>query len=290
MRRAVEADPGYARAWAGLALGYVVAAHGPSPPAEPFARASAAAERALELDESIADAHAALAMIHQYQDWQWDAALREFERTLELDPSLAETRAHYSWNLQLRGRVEEALVEMERAERSDPLTPMWPAWRGWQLHVIDRHAEAADAARAALELVPEHPVALHVLGNALGGQGLWPEALAAQRRAAAASPIWRFAPALALAGMDREAEARALASEIAASAKPWDTLFLAEIHAVLGDRETALDWLERAFAAPHPYVGWIDREPAFESLRLEPRYRALLDRLELPAEALRRGG
>jgi len=287
LHRAVERDPASAPANAALAMGYMIAAHGPSPPPDAFGLSRAAARRALELDEANATAHAALAMIAEYETWDWDEALAEFRRALELDPSLAETRAHYAFHLQLRGRSEEALAEMRTARRIDPLTPLWPAWHSWQFTEERRYDEAIAAARDALELDPDHGVALFTLGYAQGARGDFDDALAAHRRAAEVSPQWRTAPALTLALKGDAAGARAIADPIAAEGRLWDTYFLAMIYAVLGDSEASLASLEGAFGEPHhPYAPWIERSHWLDRVRDEPRYLELLARLHLPPEGI----
>ena len=287
LQEAVEIDPDAALPHAGLALGYSLAAHGPSPPPDAFQQSKGAARRALELDETLAEAHAALAQIRQYQDWDWEGAEASFRRALELNPSLSETRAHWAWYLALMGRMDEAIPEMRRARAADPLNPLWSAWLGW-LHWLNGDNEAAiEAARAALEVSPDYPVGLYVLGSALASQGRDQEAVAAHERAAAASPQWRFALGVTHAMAGREAEARAVARDLEANRTVWDTYFLAEIYTLLGDEEDAFRWLEEAYAPPHhPYIPWIGTDVLLRSLFDDPRFVELQRRMHLPNAAL----
>ncbi len=287
LQEAARIDPGAALTHAGLALGYSLAAHGPSPPPDAYQQAKAAARRAIELDETLAEAHAALAQIRQYQDWDWEGAEASFRRALELNPSLAETRAHWSWYLELLGRRDEALAEMRRARAADPLNPLWSAWLGWQHWWVGDQEAAIEAARASLEVSPDYPVGLFVLGSALATQGLDDEAMAAHERAAEVSREWRFARGVTHAMAGREAEALAVARDLEAGLTPWDTLFLAEIYAQLGDEERAFGWLEEAYARPHhPYVPWIGSDVLLRPLFDDPRFIDLQRRMHLPDEAL----
>ena len=287
LQEAVEIDPDAALPRAGLALGYSLAAHGPNPPPDPFRRARAAARRALQLDPSLAEAHAALAQIRLYQDWDWEGAKESFQRALELNPSLPEARAHYSWYLQLVGRRDEAMTEMRRARRADPLNPLWSAWLAWQLWEAGELEGAIEEARASLELNPDFPVGHYVLGSALASQGRFEEALSAHESAAGASPRWRFALGVTHARAGNRAEALRVVRQLEENPSTWDTFFIAQIHTLLGNEEEAFRWLEEAYARPHhPYVPWIGRAEAFRPLHDDPRFVELQRRMDLPEGAL----
>jgi eukaryotic-like serine/threonine-protein kinase len=280
LHEANERDPADPYPYVGLALGYSILGHGPRP--EVLPRAIAAARRALELDSTLAEPHAVLAQAKLYRDWDWPGAERDFRRALQMNPSLADARAHHAWYLQLMGRRDEALAEMRRAIDSDPLDPVWPAWLG-SLHSGWGEYEAAIAeAGKALELQPNLPVGLYVLGRAYQGLGRYEEAIAVHERAAALSPQGRAVLAVTYASAGRLDDARALVPELEANPVGVILWELPGIHAHLGDRERALDWLERVFDLPHPWAPWARRYPELASLREEPRFRALVARLNLP--------
>jgi TolB-like protein/class 3 adenylate cyclase/Flp pilus assembly protein TadD len=287
LQEAVELDPRAALPHAGLALGYSLAAHGPSAPPDAYQQAKASARRALEIDETLAEAHAALAQIRQYQDWDWEGAEASFRRALELNPSLPETRAHWSWYLALVGRMDEAMAEMRRARAADPLNPLWSAWLGWQLWSTGDHDAAIAEARASLELAPDFPVGLYVLGSALASQGRFDEAMAAHDRAAEVAPRWRFARGVTHAMAGRTEEALEVARDLEANLTFWDPFFLAEIYTLLGNEEEAFRWLEEGYTPPHhPYIPWIGSEPLFGPLFDDPRFVDLQRRMHLPEDAL----
>jgi serine/threonine-protein kinase len=274
-------DPADPFPYVGLALGYSILGHGPRP--EVLPRALAAAERALELDSTLAEPYAVIAQAKFYREWDWAGAAQNFRRALELDPTLADARAHYAWYFDLLGPHDRALAEMRRAIESDPLDPLWHTWLAAMYMYRGRLDEAIAEARNALELNPDFPIALGTLGEGLAYQGKYEEAVAAGERAAALSPQQRggLAQIYALAG--RTDDARRLAAELESEGPAglilWD---LPQAYAALGDKERALAWVERLFDRPHPYAPHITRAPGFVSLRDDPRFRVLVRQLNLP--------
>jgi len=283
LHQAIEKDPADPLAYGGLALGYVASAHGPGATPDALARAEAAALKALELDETLTEAHAALAQIKLYRDWDWAGAEQAFQRALELNPNLTLTRAHYSWYLLLFGRTDEALAEMRRVQEVDPLTPLWPAWQGSLYLWAGQYDEAIDEARKSLELNPDFPVALYVLGSAYAAKGMYEEAIKTHQRAALLSRDRKSALGRTYAMAGRLEEARQVLAELEADPTPWDTWFIAQIYAVLGKKDEAFRWLEAAYGPPHhPYMPWTRYPPAFKPLHDDPRFKDLLRRLNLP--------
>ncbi len=285
LRAAVENDPADPLAYAGLALGYDVIGHGPAPPPDAFVRARAAAVRAVQLDSTLAEGHAALAQIKLYAkpEWDWDGAGRAFERALALNPSLGETRVHYGWYFMLIGRPDDAVAQMRRARETDPLSPLIAAWLAHLYWAYGRYGEALVQARAALDLSPEFPVGLYELGLVYASMGRYEEAIAAHRRAGAASPAWRWALAHTYALAGRTAEARRLLADLEREPDVWNTWGIAEIYTALGDKDAAFRWLQAAYDQGHSYIPWLQWNPNFAPLRDDPRFEALRRRLRLPA-------
>jgi tetratricopeptide (TPR) repeat protein len=131
LQQAVELDPEDPLAYAGLAQGYTLIGHSANPPPGTFARAREAAVRALALDPLFPEAHAAMAEIQLYYDWDWDGAETSFRRALQLNPNLEFTHAHYAWLHQLLGQTDASLEHMARAQQIAPVTPIFSAWLGW---------------------------------------------------------------------------------------------------------------------------------------------------------------
>ena len=283
LRQAIENDPTDPLAYAGLALGYAASAHGPGAPPDALERTEEAALKALELDETLAEAHAALAHIKLYRDWDWEAAEQIFQRALKLNPSLTLTRSHYSWYLLLIGRMDEAFVEMRRVQEVDPLTPLWPAYLGTQYLWAGRYEEAINEARKSLELNPDFAYGLDLLGNVYAQKGMYEEAIKIHQKVSMLSRVWKSGLGITYAMAGRQDDARQVLTELEANYTIWDTWFIAQIYAVLGDKDEAFRWLEAGFGPPkQPYLPWTKYAPAFKPLHDDPRFQDLLRRMNLP--------
>lgn len=282
LNEAVARDPADPLAYAGLALGYSLVGHSTGP-REAFPRAKEAVLMALELDPDLAEAHAALAEIKLYYDWDWKGAEESFKRALELNPSLDFAHAHYAWLLQLTGHLEESFDEMKAARHLGPLTPLWSSWLAWLYWDAGRHAEAKAEARRSLELDPDFPWGWHVLGGAQAAEGRFDEAITSHQKAAAVMPAvkWGLGHTYALAG--RRDEAQKIAGELAMNPGPKDLLMLGAIYAALGETDAAFRWLEVAYEARVDWFPWVANPSLVGSLRGDPRFEEIVRRLELPA-------
>ncbi len=284
LHEAVEKDPSNPLPYAHLAIGYSTLGHGPSPPPDAFTHARAAARKALELDDTVAQAHEVLAELTMYADdrtWDWPMAEQGLQRAIALNPTLAQAYAHYGWYLILFDRWDEGFDSMKRAQEVDPLTPLWPAWQASLYWWSGRHDEAIREAQKSLALNPRFPVALSVLGRAYSAKAMHKEAIAAQEKAVALNPAygWSLAHAYALAG--RRDDAMRVAAEF--RAKQGDTWGLALVYAALGAKEEALKSLEGAFEQHDGNLPWVRNLPAFAALRNDVRFQALLRRMHLPS-------
>ncbi len=162
------------------------------------------------------------------------------------------------------------------------MNPVWPAWRGWQCWWVGRWEEAIQEAQKSLELNPEFPWGLYVLGAVYAQKGMYEEAIAAHRKAATVSPAvrWPLGHTYALAG--RRDEARKIAAELKKEVTPMNTWGLGEIYAALGEKDEAVRWLEEAFKLRFSWMPWIEKVPTLASLRDEPRFQDLVRRMKLP--------
>jgi TolB-like protein len=282
LHQAVEIDPAEPLAYVGLSEGYVTLGHGGGDDPEAFPRARAAAEQALKLDPDRAEAVGALADVALYSEWDWPKAERLFQRALELNSSLAMTHYHYAWYLALFDRLDEAIAEHKRARDLDPLRALHTGWLGQLYNYGGRYDEAVAEARKALELNPGFWPSYLVLSRAYSSQGMHQEAIAAAKRLAEVRPVAggaQLTVAYALAGQ-RE-QALTTASRLAGAT--GDPLRVARARLALGDADGAFRQLETAFQARWSTLPWIRVHGGdWEALRDEPRFQALLRKMNLP--------
>jgi serine/threonine-protein kinase len=276
--RAVERNPADPLAYAGLALCYATLGHSPDPPPNTWPLARAAAERAIRLDSTSAEGWAALADYKSYSERDWAGAERAFRRANELNPSLAMNHYHYAWYLALFGRVEEALVEHRRAAELDPLTPLHTVWIPALYWFSGDYERALEEALPLLEQYPENYIIRTVAAGSAARLGRWDEAIAYVEEASALrpGPANRAGVYYAQAGRTEDA-LRVLRDLEALPPTPYTALRLAGLHSAIGNRDEALRWLK--FEPAHAWKGWIAWSPEFESLRDDPRFHAILRRM-----------
>lgn len=282
-RRAVEIDPDFALAWAALAEAWLNSAHVGTPPDVAFPRADSMAVQALARDPDLAEAHVALADTRFHYDWNWEGAERGFRRGLELNPSHATGHWFYAGLLAALGRGDEAAAQLERARAVEPLAAMTDAFGARVLYWDRRFDEAEATARRALELNSSHFYALGAIGFIHLGKGEAAEAVDAFRRSVEMSPKFRSGLAMALARAGREEEAREIVDRLEVEAaeaylSPYERAFG---HVGLGDHDRALALLEEATRTRDAELIWIAVEPAFDPLRDEPRFQAILREMGL---------
>jgi TolB-like protein/Flp pilus assembly protein TadD len=281
------ADPSYALAFAGVAeVHATLAFHGIEPPTEAIAKAKAASERSLSLDPDAAEAHAAAALIRFAYDWDWPAAERAFRRAVELNPSAVRTRVWYAIALSTRRRSDDALAQLAVVRQLDPLSVGAGNDLATILFYARRYDEAMAQARRTLQANPRLSVAHVLLGECLAAAGEYEAAIEEYRKAVDPSArislvLGRLGRAMALAG--RRDEARALAAQIEAAPVRSGTpnTELAFIYAGLGEHDRAFAALDRALTAREGEMLFLGVAPAFDGLRVDPRFDALLRRVGL---------
>jgi len=285
---AIAKDPHFALAHSALADAYVLFAFVLEEPREALERARAAAQRALMIDDRLAEAHASSATITKLYDWDWPKAEREYRRCLELDPNNAIARRGYGALLAALGRPEEALMEVHQAQDLDPTSLMIGVEVAWNLYMAREYAMAVQQALRIGEMEPDFPATGHALGLALEQLGKCNEAIecfqkASERTEAHQITVASLAHAYARCGRRQDAEA--ILNELTAeTTKRYVAPYLfAVIHAGFGEREKAIAWLEQGFESHDVWMVWLNREPRFDVLRGEPRFRELLRRMNFPA-------
>jgi eukaryotic-like serine/threonine-protein kinase len=277
---ALEHDPSHGAAYAGLADSYVSLSwvgDDPLPPREAYPKARAAAQKALERDGSLAEAHASLGLVKWRYDWDWPAAEAALRRAIELQPSEAVSHHWYGLFLATQGRHAEAAREMEKAQELDPLSRLITVNRGWALYFARLYEAAAAQERKAILSWPEYGAGHYILGLSLEALGRYEEALAAERKARSFSGDLPYLIAT-------EAHIHARAGQRAEALKRLEALkqrehfapsLAAMVYAGLGEKETALSWLERAVEERDAYLVFLQVSPVWEPLRREARFREI---------------
>ena len=284
--RAVAIDPGYAPAHVGLADCYCMRASlGGEEPRSVLPSVAEEARRALELDETNAEAHSMLAHFHLLYAYDWSECERHFRRALELAPASHHVRFPYAfWYLRGSGRLEEAAAEMDRILDQDPLRASNHYGKAAVLILQRRFGAAVESARRALEIEPNYLLGLIVFAYALACDRRFDEAVTAAERLIqfhGRFPINVLGEVYAMAGRTEDArrileqqEARAQQTYVSANG-------IAGLHAHLGDNDAAIEWAQKAIEQRDPFIILLKNFPAFDGIRSDQRYPALLRQMNL---------
>jgi serine/threonine protein kinase/TolB-like protein/Tfp pilus assembly protein PilF len=289
-QQAIEKDPGYALAYAGLADAYGLlgdSTYGVMAPKEAYPRAKAAAFRALEMDETLAEAHASLGLEKMMYAWDWTGAEKEFKRAIELNPGYATAHHWYAEYLSAMGRHDEAIAEIKRAQELDPLSLMINAIGGYVFFCARRYDEAIAQCRRTLELNAGFYPARLFLGWAYEQKQLYDEAISEYQKGIAleeGNPALAAFLAHAYAAAGRKTEALKIIPQLMEISKrryvsPYD---IAQIYTALADNGRALQWLEKAYQERDSELLWLKVDPGSNRLRSDPRFQDLLRRMNFP--------
>jgi eukaryotic-like serine/threonine-protein kinase len=281
---AIKIDPNYAPAYAGLADYYWLTNE--LSPGVAMPKAKAYVEKALALDGGLADAHATLAAINFYGDWDWIAADKEFRRAIELSPSDSEFHRSYSGFLSEMGRHEQALEEVGIAQELDPLSSTTNLAVGWVFYYARQYDQALEQCRRVLDLDPHFVSAHECLASTYLANAAYDKGLAEYQDLASFSQndplrLAGLGCAYALAG--KKPQAREVIVQLGAASKSQYVApyFLGLVHASLGEKDQAFSALDKAFAQRDSYLVRLKVEPILDSLRSDRRFENLLRRMNL---------
>jgi TolB-like protein/DNA-binding winged helix-turn-helix (wHTH) protein/Tfp pilus assembly protein PilF len=284
-QQAIRADPAFAPAYAGLADCYQVMVNlNQLAPQEGFARARAAVERALQLDDTLAEAHTSLASIKGDYEWDWQGAESEYRRAIALNPNYATARHWYGDFLAGTGRLEEGMAEMRKAAELDPLSAVIRVSSAELDCVFGRCTESIEELHRTLEMYPEFVEAHQVLAEIYGYLGRYPESVAELQKERG-PPVGQVLVlrgfAAAKAGHKQEAMeiVRRMESQ---TAEPHAVYWEAIIYAGLGDKDRAFARLESARQIRDPYMAYVGSAYVFSELRPDPRFAELMRRMNMP--------
>src|SRR5579872_4280138 len=284
----IELDPVYGLAYAGIADSYsMMVFNNMISPRDGLPKARAAATRALELDESLAEARSSEAFVKLFYDWDWAGAEREFHRTFEVDPNYSIARQWYAMELAALGRHEEAVRENERGLEIDPLSLSINSTSSLLLYFVRQYDQGLEQGLATVEMDPNFFSSHFVSGLALEQKGHLEKAIVEFRASADLSGRWplfvgSYGHACAAAGEQQEAQ-KVIAELRDTSVRKYVSSFaVASVYAGSGDKDLTLDWLEKAYDERAAWMIFLNVHPYFDFLRSDTRFQKLLRKIGLP--------
>jgi serine/threonine protein kinase/tetratricopeptide (TPR) repeat protein len=284
--QAIEKEPNYALAYTGLADTYSALSDLFVPSREVMPKAREAALKAVELDDELAEAHVALAILKMMYEWDWAGAEKEFKRAVELNPNFAHAHHQYAWLLAYVGRVDEAEAEFRRGMQVDPLSPLINTDLNVAFYFRRQYNLAIEQSRKAMELDPNFFLAHFTIGMPASLQGDSALAIAELRKATAlnSEPWIAGTLGLAYARSGDKAQARKVLEDLQQRAKKRHVTpyWIGMVYMGLGEKEEALRWLEKAYEERSAWMCFIKMDPALDALRSEPRFQVLLRKMNFP--------
>jgi Tfp pilus assembly protein PilF len=286
-RQAIARDPNYALGYSGLAKYYAAMyiRFGLLPRAEACPKGEAAARKAIELDDSLSDPHLALGALRFWCDWDFQGAESELKRAIRLNPSDSEAPRVYASTLTVRGRGEEAIVEMEGAVEYDPMSAEVKQMFGWDYYEMRQYDQAARQYRKAAAINPKQMDPILGLGNVYAQQGQLDLAIREYRKAIGLmggepNPGLSCPLAYAYARAGRRRQAIEVLNQM--NQMPGVTAIeRAIVYVGLGDKQHALAWLEKAYEDRDTDILSLNTDPVYDPLRSDPRFQALVRRVGL---------
>lgn len=283
--KAIDKDPHFALAYAGLADSYVVPANR-LPPREAMPKAKAAAIRALELDETLAEAHVSLGRVFASYDWDWTSAEKEYKRAIELNPRYATAHQWYGGYLSVVGHSNEAIAERKRALELEPLSLIINFELGLSYYYARDYDRAIEQFQKTLELDQYFPAAHNFLPAAYEQKGMYKEAIDEFKQSI---PLTRRGESMAGLGhvyavSGRRGDAGILLGELKQTfgREYLPASNIALIYAGLNEKDQAFDWLNKAYEQRAFQLQWINLDPRWDNLRSDPRFQEILRRMGLP--------
>jgi DNA-binding winged helix-turn-helix (wHTH) protein/TolB-like protein/lipoprotein NlpI len=291
-QEALRKDPAYADPYAGLADCYtLMASFGVEPAQEAYPNAKAAALKALQIDPSLADAHASLGFVYFYYEWNWAKAKDEFQRAIQLNPNYSYEHIWYALMLSAMGQRDEATQQIQIAERLDPLSLMGDTEVGRVYYWNRQYDKAVTAFRHVIDLDPYFARAHSRLGIAYIAQGNYAEAIREFNETSRLSGPDTYLDGFigyveALSGNTNEA--RKILEELIQRSRHNEyvpAFSIALIYAGLGDRDQALEWFAQSYQDRSTYMVYANVDPLFDGVRSDPKFVALLARMKFPEVA-----
>ena len=285
--QAVQKDPRYALAYAGLADTYSqLGDTGYVPPSEAWPKAKVAATQALDIDDSLPEAHTSLGLVKEHFDWDWTGAEREFKRAIELNPNSATAHHWYGDYLSNMGRFEEGMHETKKALELDPLSLIINTSLGWQFYLAGQNEQAVEQLRKVLDIDPKFSPARRILEEVYAHMGKQKEAVAERERALSLSGGPELAASI---------EEDFTKSGYKGVLQSWlegltelskhsyvSSYSIAESYMRMGEKQKAFEWLEKAYEEHDSGLVSLAVEPMFQSIRSDAKFKEIVRRMKLP--------
>jgi TolB-like protein/DNA-binding winged helix-turn-helix (wHTH) protein/Flp pilus assembly protein TadD len=281
---AISQDPKFAAAYAGLADSYSIMGSDILPARVASSKAHIAATQALELDPSISEGHAELALLEFYYDWDWRRSEQEFRRAIELNPNYATAHQWYSYYLSAMGRFPEAMAEAKQAQQIDPLSLSINTTLAGRYRDLGEYEQSMDLNHRTLELDPDFVPAHISLGCSYEAQGKWLQAIGEYQKAVELSH--NSPPAMASLGYaygvsGNQNEARKVLAGLQRTRHYVSAFDMAVVFAGIGDRDSTFQWLEKAYAERESQMAFIKITRRLDPVRSDPRFSDLLRKMGL---------
>ena len=284
--QAVQKDPGYALSYAGLADSYsLLGDAGYLPPSEAWPKAKTAAMQALNLDDSLGEAHTSLGLVKEHFEWDWAGAEKEFKRAIELNPNLATAHHWYGDYLTNMGRFDEGIAETKKAQELDPLSLIINTTVGWQFYLAGRNDSAVEQLHKVLDIDPKFSPARRILEEVYAHMGKFKEAVAEREKALSLSGGPELAASI---------EEDFTKSGYKGVLQSWlegltelskhsyvSSYSIAESYMRMDQKQKAFEWLEKAYEEHDSGLVSLAVEPMFENIRPDPRFKEILRRMKL---------
>jgi AraC-like DNA-binding protein/tetratricopeptide (TPR) repeat protein len=283
LKKANDLNPLEPAPYLALAQGYANSGHASAAGADATKLSVAYAQKALELDSTIADAYVILATYYLYQEWDFKKAEKVLKRCIELNPNIAPARYHNGWFLALTGKFDQAAQEMIKAMDIDPLDPIIPGYLGWLYQYAERYEDAIAAAKRTIELDPDFVMGYYAMGVAYSGLGKHQEAIETHQKGIAISPVFLNGLGMAYASAGQRDKALEVAAKLEKKPNAWRAWGLSQIYATLGDKENTIRYIELMVKLRQDFVPWIKQDPSYKFIYKDPRFMAIVKSLNLPS-------
>ena len=284
LNAAVAKDPNYALAHAGLAEAYWIASGQSLPPRDAMPKAREAAVKALRIDDTLAEAHTSLALVQAFYDYDLPGAEKEFKRAIELNPGSAAAHQWYGWYLAVLKRPDEALREISRAQELDPLSLLINGELGMPFYFTHQPDRALEQYRKAVEMDPNNSFARISLAMTYIQKRMYQEAISVASKPQSDDAYLLAATGDAYARLGKRTDAQKTIEKLRELSKQRyvPTFAMAIIHIGLGEKEQALELLEKSYENREDTMTWLNSDPILDDLRAEPRFQDLVRRVGQP--------